>query len=416
MNRIIPIILMLTLIFSTGCNSSNKQNTENTSESTSVTQGADWDGVKAKASGQTINMYMWGGSASVNAYMDDYIKPKLLKEYNVTLNRVPITDAKDMVNKLAAEKQSGSKSGAIDLMWINGENFKMAKEGGLLHGPIAELVPNAMKYVDLKAKDNALDFGVDTEGYEVPWGKARFVMIYDSAKVKNPPKNVTELFEYAKANPGRVTYPAMPDFTGSAFLRHVLYEVNGGPDRFMAAQSSADLQGEYDKTYTFLEGYEQYLWRDGKTYPESNAMLDQLYASGEVDFTMNYNPVHAMNMIATGNFPDTTRTLIFENGTIANTHYLAVPFNAQHVEGALAAIDVLLSPEAQAEKNKPEVWGDFSVLDFGKMSDEEKKLFDAVKLDEHVPTLEEIGKNKLPEMNPALLVDLEKGWSEKIAK
>lgn len=416
MKKHMALLLIILFIFSTGCTTSNNNNSKSEETVAEKTTEKSWDDVIVGAKGQTINLYMWGGSTSVNQYIDEFVKPRVLKDYGVTINRVPITDAKDMVNKLASEKQSGNKAGAIDLMWINGENFKMAKENGLLYGPIGNAVPNHTKYVDTTAKDNTLDFGVDTEGYEIPWGKARFVVVYDSAKVQNPPKTIEAFFEYAKAHPGRVTYPAIPDFTGSAFLRHVLYEINGGAEPFIAAQTSDSLKTQYEKTYAFLNTYESYLWRNGKTYPESSAKLDQLFAAGEVDFTMAYNPVHAMNMISTGNFPKTSKTLIFDTGTIANTHYLAIPYNAQHVDGALTAINFLLSPEAQAEKNKPEVWGDFSVLDFTKLSAEEKKYFDAVKLDEHVPTLEEIGQNKLPEMNPTLLVDLEKGWSDHVAK
>lgn len=36
-----------------------------------------------------------------------------------------------------------------------------------------------------------------------------------------------ELLEFCKKYPGKVTYPALPDFTGSAFVRNIIYELCG---------------------------------------------------------------------------------------------------------------------------------------------------------------------------------------------
>ncbi len=56
---------------------------------------------------------------------------------------------------------------------------------------------------------------------ESPWGSAQVVMMYDSQKTPLPPQSIPDLITWIKANPGRFTYPAPPDFTGSAFVRHV---------------------------------------------------------------------------------------------------------------------------------------------------------------------------------------------------
>ena len=74
------------------------------------------------------------------------------------------------------------------------------------------------------------------------------------------------------------------------------------------------------KTYQLLRDLAPYLWREGKTYPESPVRLEQLFADGEVDFAINYNPAEASKKIHDGLYPDTVRTFVFEEGTIANTH------------------------------------------------------------------------------------------------
>ncbi|WP_233532299.1 ABC transporter substrate-binding protein [Paenibacillus alkalitolerans] len=150
-----------------------------------------------------------------------------------------MNDTKDIINKLLAEKQASSKKGSIDIIWINGENFKTSKENALLWGSFASKLPNAQKYVNLDSPDIASDFGLPTEGLEAPWGKAQFVYVYDSDKVKNPPKSMNELKEWVRNNPGKFTYPAPPDFTGSAFVRQAMYETTGGYKQYLTLNQSS---------------------------------------------------------------------------------------------------------------------------------------------------------------------------------
>ena len=56
------------------------------------------------------------------------------------------------------------------------------------------------------------------------------------------------------------------------------------------------------------------------------------------------------------------RSFVFAGGTIANTHFVAIPFNAAHREGAMVVAEFLLSPEAQARKQDVAIWGDPTVL------------------------------------------------------
>lgn len=62
-----------------------------------------------KKKNEDVNIYMWGGSKEINAFMDDVVAPKILKNENINLKRVPIVDIKDVVNKLIVEKQAGKK-------------------------------------------------------------------------------------------------------------------------------------------------------------------------------------------------------------------------------------------------------------------------------------------------------------------
>jgi len=103
-----------------------------------------WDDVLTAAKGTTVNWYMWGGSDWINQQVDEKVGKPLLEQFGVTLNRVPLENTADAVNKVLNEKAAGVTSGgSVDLIWINGENFRTMKDGGLLYGPFNSMLPNA---------------------------------------------------------------------------------------------------------------------------------------------------------------------------------------------------------------------------------------------------------------------------------
>jgi len=407
MKKVISLLVTLLLVINlTGCMQNNSNPNEQALE-------GDWNSILEKARGTTVNFYGWGGSQKTNEWLDNYVSKRLKEEYDITFNRVPM-NIEDILNKLLGEKQLGSKEGTVDIVWINGENFFTAKENGLLYGPFVDKLPNYNKYVDTESIEVKYDFGFPVEGYEAPYGKAQLVMIGDKAKIDKFPTNHEELFEMIKNNPSKFTYPAPPDFTGSAFVRNIIYDIVGY-EQFM------DMEADKEKVYKaikpaidYLKKIKPYLWHEGKTYPATIAQLDNMYADNEVIMTMSYNPNRAASKIGTGEFPKTSQTFIFEKGTIGNTHFLAIPYNATNKEGALVAINFILSPEAQASKYDPKNWGDLPVLDNSKLNNEEKKMFDDVKLGEGVLPQDVLFEHRLPEMPANLIPIIEEIWQENI--
>ena len=58
-----------------------------------------YDEALINARGTGVNFYMWGGSATINAWIDGYVAKTVKKEFDIKLNRVPM-DAEVFVNKL----------------------------------------------------------------------------------------------------------------------------------------------------------------------------------------------------------------------------------------------------------------------------------------------------------------------------
>ena len=187
--------------------------------------------IQNDAKNTEVSIYMWGGSKEVNNYIDSYVIPRIRDLYNITLNRVPIDNVKVILQKIELEKNAKRKS-STDIIWINGENFKIAKDKKLLYGSFVSKLPNYNKYIDTTNNSMLLDFAEPTQGLEAPFGSSQFVMVYDSTKVKNPPQNSDELFAWIKKNPSRFSYPALPDFTGSAFIRNLFINDIGGIENF----------------------------------------------------------------------------------------------------------------------------------------------------------------------------------------
>ena len=364
------------------------------------------------ARGTTVNFFMYGGDDATNAYVDDWIAPRLKDEYDITLKRTPVGDTAEVVNKLLNEKQAGDDEGTVDLVWINGENFYTGSQAKLWFGPWAENLPNA-RYVDWESEEINTDFGTPVNGYEAPWSQAQFVMVYDSAKVEDPPKNMDELRTFAEENPGRFSYPAPPDFTGNAFVEQAFYGVTGQVEPYGEEFDETTFNEQAPKLYDFMNEIEPNLWREGETYPETSTALDELYGNGQVDFTMSYNPYSAERQVEKGIFPETTRTYLLEGGTLSNTNYVAIPFNGPNKEGAEVVANFLQSPEAQLEMQRTHVVGGLTTLDLEKLSEEQRREFTAGGGESTIP-LEELQENRVPEARTEWLLRIQDGWTENV--
>ncbi|SHK13346.1 ABC transporter substrate-binding protein [Tepidibacter formicigenes] len=404
----ILVILLISISIISGCSKKEEKESINILD-------LKWEDIVSQSKGQEVNIYMWGGDKSVNSYIDDWAKPLIKKKFNISLNRVPINDPKDMINKLLTEKEVDKKQGSIDILWINGENFKTSKDNNLLWASFADKLPNYNKYVDKDSLDIKYDFGEDTMGMEVPWGKSQFVFIYDSEKVKNPPKDMKEFKEWIKENPGKFTYPSPPDFTGSAFIRQTFVHLIGEYKGYDTVDMNK-FKSDSNITWDYMKEIKPYLWRKGKTYPESSSKLDMLYANGEVLMSMSYNPLHAFNKIKNGEFKESTNVFFLNDGTLSNTHYLTIPFNASNKEGAMVVINFLLSPNAQITKFNPSYWGDGLVISYDKLSNSDKEKLSSIYGLKETKFLEKLQKHKIPEMKSKYVEEIEKDWMENVAK
>jgi putative thiamine transport system substrate-binding protein len=331
-----------------------------------LARAADWADIERAAKGQTVYFNAWAGSDTINAYIQ-WAGDEVLKRYGVALTHVKITDAAETVRRVRDEVATGSSNGSTDLVWINGENFRAMKQGKLLFGPFAESLPN-FRYVDVEGKPTVVrDFTEPVAGLESPWGMAQLTFFGDGTKVAKPPRSVVELLGFAKANPGRVSYTAPPDFHGTTFLKQVLVETVDDPAVLAKQASAEEFMAISAPAFKFLDTLHPHLWREGKQFPLAQAQLTQMVADGELIMGITFNPNEPANLVSAGRLPASTIAWQHAKGTIGNTHFVAIPINAKAKEGAQVVANFLLSPEAQLRKSRLDVWGDPTVLAISKL-------------------------------------------------
>lgn len=428
-NKLLAGLLCLGLLAGCGNNAENKPAEENPSVETSqeevevkeenkesaetkdVVSEVNFDEIVKKAEGTSVNLYGWGGDDKRNQWLDDYIIPKMKEDYDIDVNRVGM-DIDEILNLMVAEKDS--EDGDVDVVWINGENFENAKKNGLLFGPITQVLPNFNDYVDGEDEGIKYDFGEPVENMEAPYGGAQFVFMYDSSKIDNPPKNAEELLELAKANPGMISYASLPDFTGSAFVRNIISDIQGYEDFMDKDLTKEELRKMLKPTIDYLNELKPYLWNEGQSYPADNPTLTNMFADGELIMAMSYNPNAASTGVVDGQFNENVRTAVFDKGTIANTHFLAISKGSSNKDAATVLINLILSPEAQISKADPEVLGDLPIIDYDKLTDEQKKMYDEIPSGEYTLSTKELEEHRIPEMPANIVPLIEEIWEEEV--
>ena len=219
------------------------------------------------------------------------------------------------------------------------------------------------------------DFSEAVEGLEAPWGMAQLTFFADGAKISAPPQSINELIAFAKMNPGRVSYPAPPDFHGTTFLKQVLYESVQDLGVFAKPGNETEFKKYEDLWASSLDELHKVSWREGKQFPKSQADLTNMVADGELSIGITFNPNEPANLVAAGRMPAATVAWQNRKGTIGNTHFVAIPANAKAKAAAQVFANFLLSPMAQAKKNDLKTWGDPTVLAVAKLSADDAKLF-----------------------------------------
>ncbi|MBC92788.1 MAG: ABC transporter substrate-binding protein [Rhodospirillaceae bacterium] len=373
-----------------------------------------WERIVTKSQGQTVYWNAWGGDERINSYIN-WAGAEVKKNYGVSVKHVKLLDTSEAVSRVLAEKAAGrSSEGSIDLIWINGENFAAMKKNKLLFGPWTSDLPNYHLVDTIGKKTTTIDFTIPVEGLEAPWGMAQFVFMYDSKFISSPPMSIKKLLAWAKNNKGRFTYPQPPNFLGTTFLKQALIELIVDKKSLQREVDYKSFHKVTQPLWSYLDNLHPFLWRSGKIFPQNGPAQNRLLGDNEIDISLSFEPSEASSLISTGAIPNSVRTFVLSKGTVGNTSFLAIPFNAKSKEGAQVLVNFLMSPYAQARKQNPLYWGNGTVLDMNKLKLKERDYFTSLSLGVATLSPESLG-NALLEPHPSWVNAIEKTWSKRYA-
>lgn len=375
-------------------------------------QTNDWSAIEAKARDQTVYFNAWSGDPQTNGFLD-WVAREATSRHGVDLVHVKLTDTAEAVTRVLADKTAGrTNGGSVDLIWINGPNFVAMKDQGLLT-PFATSLPN-WRIVDQHKPSNLVDFTVPTSGLESPWRLAQVVFVYEEARtpLAGLPKSAPAMLDWAEAHPGRLTHPNVRNFLGATFFKQALVGFVGDRSVLQQPATDANFAAVTAPLWTWYDRLRPRLWHGGRDFPETGAALLQLFADGEIDTAISFNPAEAANGITNGTLPRTARVYVLEGGTIGNTSFVAIPFDAAHKEGAMVIANLLLAPDVQARAQDPAVMGSFTVLDLGTLDPPQRALFERTGDAVGMPSNAQLG-TPLLEPHPSWMTRITAEWERR---
>ena len=331
-------------------------NAEETAKSVATVEekGPQWQQTLKAAKGQSVYFYAWGGSKAVNEYLR-WATREIAQQYRIKLIHVKVTDPSEPVSRLKAEN---GRTSAIDLMWVNGENFAYLKQQGFLLGNLWLTIPNTASLAVARLPIT-IDFGEPMDGFEVPWGIGQFNLIAENEVFQQSKVSATSLLTIAKNNPQTITYPKPPEFHGSTFLKQLLVNLtDADPRLYQPVTAQAQL---LPVLWQYLDQLHPYLWQQGKAFPSSAAEQLLLYQQKNLSMAVSFNPNQWLKEKDTQQISESSVRRYFTDGAITNSHNLAIPKSAPSPDAAKVVINFMLSEKAQHKKFTG-VWGDPPVI------------------------------------------------------
>ncbi|HCI76350.1 MULTISPECIES: ABC transporter substrate-binding protein [unclassified Psychrobacter] len=377
-----------------------------------------WQQIEAQGENQDVYFYAWGGDPQINAYLQ-WAAKQVDDKYNINLVHVKLSDTSEAVSRVLAEKSANNNDkGSVDLIWINGANFATMSENSLLLKQWANKLPNfALTDPENNPAVN-FDFGVPTNGMEAPWGQAALTFYYDSLSTDKPPTTLNELVNWTAQNPGRFSYPKPPDFLGMSFLKYALVMLHENQDAKIGKNIKAQLNLPATEQNTdmvlaplwaFLDDLHPTLWRKGEQFVQTGAHMRRLVDDTELSLAFTFSAPEVPAAVQRYDLPESIRSYAMSDGSLSNTHFVAIPYNASHPQAAQLVANFLMSPEAQAKKQTPDIWGDKTVLVLSTLNPEQQALFKDNKPHPSALPFDSI-KRTVSEPHPSWVDAIMQGW------
>lgn len=309
------------------------------STSTSTTQQnlltMPWDQLIAAAKQEgTVTFYAW--------YKENYFSDvaKAFKDkYGITAN-VVIGDQNANMNKALAEKASAT--GTIDAMVLGGVMIFPAITQHMVYGPLQARIPDSDK---IPAANWKTQEGVEIGGYLVPFMRNQTGLLYDPARVSDPPQTWDQLSAWIDAHPKQFGFnDPQKGGAGQAFVQTLLKYTAGGLDQYYGDTAVDQSKiADWSKAWAWVNQR-----KDKITITSSNNDTAQRLNDGEISLGVEWDDV-AVGMMGNGQLMKSAKLYIPQMGFAGGGDSIGVMANAAHKAAAILFASFIVSaPEQKA--------------------------------------------------------------------
>lgn len=282
-----------------------------------------------------ITLVDTNSGANFQEFFQTYIVPQAKKDLGVDIDYV-VSSGPELLQRL---KAAGSGKGDIDLMLTKtGDIADMVEEGIKMEKVYPDKkseIPNISKNPQDALKTAQ---GVDINGQAALFWRSQYALIYNSDKIKNPPKSWKEFFDRRQEFKGKIGYvrPDAKSSGGRAFTYTALKAFGVDMSKpFSELEKSKEWKDAWNQFGEFSKYFHDPI------ASEPPLMFD-MFKKGEVDITV-YAMDYSLWTRDKGLLPPSTKAGFLSEGLPAGSDaYLSVPANA--------------SPEAKATAYKVMNW------------------------------------------------------------
>jgi len=289
-------------------------------------------------------VYMTAGDINMLALGQHVIGPLFTEKYpNVTVMTVH-TGPGNAGSQLIFEKVLADKNkevGDIDVAMVHEIFMRWAIEEDLLLNYAKEL--DTWQYVTSPFAKTSL--GVNVEGYCMPMFHSQTVLAYNPKYVSDPPKTYEEIVEWVKENPGKFGYNGIKGgMSGVAFTVGWIYWKTGKYEKYAITGPFEEAEvATWEEPIKELKEFDKYVTLTGGNVATLDALNRGEIWMGPVWVDM------FLTWRAEGKIDPDTRIILPEPGMPGQPMYFVIPKNTGHPEEAKKFVELVTSPEFQAE-------------------------------------------------------------------
>lgn len=379
--RKVSIVCLIAAVVGSACSSTGPGASPSASSPVASTGPVTSPTGAPPATGGSITFVDTAGGANFQKFFGQ-ILPGASTELGIDIKYVPGSGA-ELQTRLEAQKGAEAD---VDLVLIKPDVLGNMLKAGLAFEPLTDHATQIPNLAFIEPNDLKEAFGLETNGQATPFFRDQFGILFDSAKIPNPPKSWQEFFDRRAEWAGHIGMirPDAKSGGGRLMLRDFL--IGAGVD---FSKSLAELQASTEWK-DGLEKFREFATAMYQPLASEATVLFQQFKNGDV-WISEYAIDFTLWSRDQGLLPETMKAAVFDSGMYGGAAYLAVPANApaDKKERAYRVLDWLLSEKTQVQM-QTEMWEYMAI-----------NKFDAVpaKTWDTIPRWDDIKAKRLPLTN-----------------